>query len=230
MRFTKSGVVVAAICTAACGTTGPAGPVVTEHHVVERGAATAAKVTIDMSAGDLEVRSGAGKLFEGDFRFNVTALKPEIAYAVDGTGSELTISQSTASGSYENNWDLSLDEQTPIDLEIGLAAGDAKLTLGRLNLQNLVVRLGAGDLVVDLRGTPAKSYKVNVRAGAGDTTIQMPAGVGASVSTAGLIGDTNVRGLEKRGGRWINPRAAASPVVVDVEIQHAIGDLSISAE
>ena len=216
--------------TVACGTSGPVGPVVHEHHTVERGAATSARVEIGMTAGELEVKSGAKMLFEGNFDFNVPVLKPEIAYAVDGTTGTLKVSQGSTSGNYENSWRLSLDETTPVDLHLTLGAGDAELVLGRLNLQSLAVRLGAGDLVLDLRGTPAKSYKVTVQAGAGDTTIRLPAGVGISASTSGLIGDSNVSGLEKRDGRWINPRAEASPVTIDLRVQHAIGDLKIIAE
>jgi predicted membrane protein len=102
--------------------------------------------------------------------------------------------------------------------------------LGRLNLQALAVRLGAGDLDLDLRGMPASSYKVIVQAGAGDTTIHLPASVAVKVTTSGLIGDTNVSGLEKRDGRWINARAAGSPVAIDVTVQHAVGDLRLLAE
>jgi predicted membrane protein len=96
---------------------------------------------------------------------------------------------------------LSLDETTPVDLRVTLGAGDAQLVLGHRNLQRLAIRLGAGDLMVDLRGTPSKSYSVNVEAGAGDTAIHLPASVGISASTSGLIGDANVSGLEKRDGR-----------------------------
>lgn len=213
-----------------CGTSGPVGPVVHEHHSVERGAATSARLEIGMTAGELEVKSGAKMLFEGDFDFNVPALKPEIAYAVDGTTGTLKVSQGSASGNYENSWRLSLDETTPVDLHLTLGAGDAELVLGRVNLQSLAVRLGAGDVVLDLRGMPANSYTVTVQAGAGDTTIRLPAGVGISASTSGLIGDSNVSGLEKREGRWINPRAETSPVTIDLQVQHAIGDLRIVAE
>jgi hypothetical protein len=232
VRAIKAGVaiVAGAVWTMACGTSGPAGPVVHEHHVMERGAATSARVDIDMSAGELAVKSGATALFEGDFAFNVPVLKPVIAYAVDGSTGDLKVSQGSTSGNYENNWRLSLDESTPVDLQITLGAGDAELVLGRLNLRSLAIRLGAGDLVVDLRGTPAKSCKVKVQAGAGDTTIHLPASVGISASTSGLIGDASVSGLEKREGRWVNARAEGSPVVVDLEVQHAIGDLKLSAE
>ena len=221
---------VLACVVVACGTSGPVGPVVREHHTVERGAAMSVRLEIGMTAGELEVKSGAKMLFEGDFDFNVPALKPEIAYAVDGTTGTLKVSQGSASGNYENSWRLSLDETTPVDLHLTLGAGDAELVLGRVNLQRLAVRLGAGDVVLDLRGMPAKSYKVTVQAGAGDTTIRLPAGVGISASTSGLIGDSNVSGLEKRDGRWINPRAEASPVTIDLQVQHAIGDLKIVAE
>ncbi len=220
-----------AVCwTVACGTSGPVGPIVHEHHTVERGAATSARVEIGMTAGDLEVKAGAQMLFEGDFDFNVPVLKPEIAYAVDGTTGTLKVSQGSASGNYENRWRLSLDETTPVDLHLTLGAGDTELVLGRVNLHSLAVRLGAGDLVLDLRGMPANSYKVTVQAGAGDTTIRLPAGVGISASTSGLIGDSNVSGLEKRDGRWINPRAEATPLTIDLQVQHAIGDLRLVAE
>ena len=222
--------VVATLGLIGCGPGAPTGPLEREQHAVERGAATRAQVEIDMSAGDLEVKSGATKLLEGDFAYNVPALKPAVGYAVDGDTGTLKVSQGSASGNYENRWRLSLDEMTPVDLSVTLGAGDVRLVLGRLNLQHLTIRLGAGDLDLDLRGTPARSYSVNVQAGAGDTTIQLPASVGISASTAGLIGDSNVSGLEKRDGRWINARAEGSPVTIDLTVQHAVGDLKIQAE
>ena len=231
MKSTKAGVViVAALWTVACGMGAPAGPVVREHHAVERGAAASARVEIDMGAGDLDVKSGAAMLFEGDFEFNLPALKPAIAYTVTKDTGALKVSQGSASGNYENRWRLSLGETTPLDLHVSLGAGDARLVLGRLSLQGLEVQLGAGDLDLDLRGTPAKSYKVTVQAGAGDTTIHLPASVGISVSTSGLIGDTNVSGLEKRDGCWANARADGSSVTIDLTVQHAVGDLKVIAE
>ena len=230
MRSAAAAVVVAMMWTIACGTSGPVGPVVHEHHMIERGAATSARVEINMSGGELELKSGATTLFAGDFDFNVPVLKPEIDYAVDGSTGTLKVSQGSASGNYENTWRLSLDETTPVDLDVNLAAGDLQLVLGRATLRSLTVRLGAGDLNLDLRGTPSKGYSVNVQAGAGDATIRLPASVGISARTSGLIGDSNVSGLEKRDGRWINPHAEASPVIIDVQVQHAIGDLRLLAE
>ena len=225
-------VIAAALSATACVIGGGAsgGPVVHEHRSVERGPATAARVDISMTAGELSVESGSKSFFAGDFDFNVPDLKPAVDYSVNGTMGVLKVSQGSASGNYENTWRLSLDETTHVDLRIKLGAGDAKLVLGRLNLEKVEVNLGAGDQVVDLRGMPARSYSITVKAGAGDTTIHLPATVGISASTSGIIGDTNVSGLEKRDGRWINPRADASPVTVDLQVHHAIGDLRLLAE
>jgi hypothetical protein len=230
MRQTGTLPIVALLAMTACTIGEPAGPMVREQHTIERGGATRARVEVDMSAGDLDVQPGATQLFEGEFEFNLPALKPAIAYAVEGTTGVLKVSQGSASGHYENSWHLRLDETTPVELHITLGAGDAQLALGRLNLQSVALRLGAGDLVLDLRGMPAGSYPVSVNAGAGDTTIQLPASVGISARTLGLIGDATITGLEKRDDKWINPRAATSPVTIDVRVQHAIGDLRIVAE
>ena len=227
---TAAAVVIVALWTSSCGVSAPPGPVVHQHQIVERGAATRARVEIDMSAGELAVKSGAAPLLEGDFDFNIAVLKPAIVYTVNGNAGALKVSQGSVSGNYENTWRLSLNEMTPVDLHLNLGAGDATFELGKLNLDSLAVRLGAGDLVLDLRGTPARSYSVKVQAGAGDTTIQLPASVGISARTSGVIGDTTVTGLEKRNGRWVNPHAEASTVTVDLDVQHAIGDLKLSAE
>jgi len=48
--------------------------------------------------------SGAAKLLEGDFDLNVPTLKPEIAYAVNGSTGTLKVSQGSTSGNYENTW------------------------------------------------------------------------------------------------------------------------------
>jgi hypothetical protein len=93
-----------------------------------------------------------------------------------------------------------------------------------------VYNVSTPDLVVDLRGTPANSYKVRIEAGAGDTTIHLPAAAGISATTSGLIGDATVTGLEKRDGRWVNPRADASAATIELDVRHAVGDLRLLCE
>src|SRR5215216_1431988 len=76
----RTGAVLAGglLAMTACSFGGPPGPMAREQHTVERGEATRARVEVDMSAGDLTVQSGAAQLFDGEFEFNVPALKPAI--------------------------------------------------------------------------------------------------------------------------------------------------------
>lgn len=227
---TRALALTAALWTVACGTSEPPGTAAHERHVIEREAATRARIDIDMSAGELAVKSGATALFEGDFDFNIPSVRPVVAYAVNGAVGELKVSQESASGNDENHWRVRLDETTPVDLQISLKAGDAQLALGSLDLEGLAINRGAGDLVVDLRGKPARSYTVIVTAGAGDTTIHLPSSVGISARTSGLIGDVTVNGLEERDGRWVNVLAEKSAVTIDLQVQHSIGDLRLLAD
>lgn len=220
---------VGTLCAAGCGDS-PVGPVVTEHQVVERGAATAARVELDMGAGEIEVKAGTGALLEADFRYNVAALKPVIDYRVDGSVGVLQLSQGKASGTYENHWALTLQEKVPIEFDLDLGAGDADLAIGRLDLAGVEILMGAGDLNVDLRGAPSKSYRVAITGGAGDATIRLPATVGISASAGGLLGDISVTGLEKRDGVWINPRVASPVVTITLNVKGAVGDIKIIAE
>lgn len=60
--------------------------------------------------------------------------------------------------------------------------------------------------------------------------IRLPASVGISVRTSNVITEVTASGLERRDGRWVNPRATDSPVTIDLDVQDAIGDLRLVAE
>ncbi len=55
----RSAAVLLSVLSVACSSIAATGPVVHESHSVERGAATSARVDIDMRAGELAVTSGA---------------------------------------------------------------------------------------------------------------------------------------------------------------------------
>jgi hypothetical protein len=221
------------VATAACGPSQPAGPLERDHKVVELDTATLTRVRVTMGAGELEMRGGSNKLLEADFTYNVAAWKPSVVHTSKGSESELTIAQASemsATGQTENRWELVLNNGMPLDVSVQLGAGEAKLALGSLNLRNVGLRMGAGEMDMDLRGTPTTSYKVNVRGGVGSATIRLPSTVAISATASGGIGDIKMEGLEKRGDRWINPRAESSPVTIDVEAFGGVGEIRVIAE
>jgi len=104
------------------------------------------------------------------------------------------------------------------------------MTLGTLALRSLDMDMGVGEVNVDLRGTPKKSYKVRINGGVGEARVYLPRSVGISASAAGGIGDVKVEGLEKRGDRWINPGHESDPVQITVDAKGGVGEIRIVAQ
>jgi len=231
----KPGVVItAAVLVAGCvWNREPAGPIEHEHKVVELDKSELTRVHLTMGAGDLEVKGGATKLLEADFHYNVPAWKPSVTHRSTGTQSDLEISQASQTGVFgkaENRWQLTLNDAVPMDVIARFGAGEARLKLGSLNLRNVELHMGAGEMEMDLRGNPTKSYRVDIQGGVGSATVYLPAHVAISATASGGIGDITVRGLEKRDNRWINARATSTAVTIELQVQGGVGEIRIIAE
>ncbi len=231
----KPGVVVAAAvvlagCVSGCE---PSRPIEHEHRVVELDKSELTRVHLAMGSGELEVKGGATELLEADFDYNVPAWKPSIAHHANATQSDLEISQGTGTtlfGKTENRWQLVLNDAMPMGVTAHFGAGRARMKLGSLNLRNVELHMGAGEVEMDLRGNPVKSYRAEIHGGVGSATVYLPASVGISATASGGIGDINVRGLEKRNGRWINPRAGSALVTIELDVRGGVGEIRIVAE
>jgi hypothetical protein len=227
--------VIAALAVSACTFHGAAtGPSAHDHHTVAPDKATLSHLTLTMGAGELEVAGGAHAFLDGDFTYNVPAWKPVVTDTTAGTERTVEVAQESttgASGHSENHWTLAVNDEAPVDVTAHLGAGQARLKLGSLNLRGLNLTIGAGEVDVDLRGTPSASYHVSLHGGVGRATVHLPASVAISASASGGIGDINVTGLEQRDGRWVNPRApAGAPVTITLDAQGGVGEIQIIAE
>lgn len=112
-----------------------------------------APVDIRFSAGDLEIEAGAPDLlYSGHFRYNVEQWEPEVTYE-DG---RLTIEQGGTeedwgipTGNTRNEWKLEFSPQIPLEMNIDIGAGDSQLDFTGLQLTELDLDAGAGN--VDVR-------------------------------------------------------------------------------
>lgn len=232
-RIVAACVVTAAISAASCATETATGSMTREHQVVELDQSTLTHLGLDMSSGEIDVRGGATKLVEADFTYNVPALKPTIAD--HGSAGERAVaitetSGSGQSGNVENHWQLAINDASPIDLAVKFGAGDARLTLGSLNLRGVSLSMGAGNLDLDLRGHPVAGYHVSVNGGVGEATIHVSSDVAVSARASGGLGSIDVKGLEQQNGVWTNSRVAPSSQVIDLDVHGGVGNIRILAE
>src|SRR6188768_1784674 len=148
MKVTRGVILTAVWLVAGCSFDGvKPGPTERLHQVVELDKTERTRVSLRMGGGELEVKGGAAALLESDFSYNVPQWKPSVTYRASGSQGDLEVSQDTqtrAAGETENHWQLTLNDMMPMDIEAHVGAGEARLTLGSLNLRSVAVEMGAG--------------------------------------------------------------------------------------
>lgn len=208
-----------------------AGPMLHETASVGLDNVQMARVNLNMGGGELKVSSGAGILLLASFDYNVPEWKPQVSY--DGTG-EVTISQPGRDGVHigfnqKNEWSVQLNRDVPMEIMARLGGGDATLELGSLSLRRVEMEMGAGDLKMDLRGSPKSSYDVRVRGGAGNATVRLPSEVGVDATATGGIGDVSAEGLHQDGHRYTNDALGKSSVTIRLDIEGGVGSIHLIA-
>jgi predicted membrane protein len=127
-------------------------------------------------------------------------------------------------------WDLQLNDDKPLDLQIDFGAGEGRLDLGTLTLRSVDIHMGVGELRLDLRGAPKNGYTVNLRGGVGEATVYLPRDVGVVADAQGGIGGITARGLVKRDGEYVNDAYGHSKTTVRLDIRGGIGAINLISD
>jgi hypothetical protein len=232
----RHGILLAAfaLLLAACGPRDMVGETRRETHSIPLDNSELTRVNVNMHAGELRIAGGAGQLMDAEFTYNVASWKPQVEHRSTGTRGDLDVIQPPgvhlAVPDGQNRWDLRLNDGALIDLVARMGAGEARLDLGTLSLRAVDLDIGVGEVAVDLRGTPRRSYDVRINGGVGQATVYLPSTVAINATATGGIGNIDVSGLENRNGRWINPDAENSPVTIRVDVKGGIGEIRLIAQ
>lgn len=225
------GITGAALLLSGCDFAAGTGETRHETTYIERDKAELAHVEIRMNAGELSIKSGTPKLLDADFAFNAPDSRPVVDYRPSASRGDLTISQPKNStrvfGNTVNTWNVKLNGELPLEIVANLGAGEANLELGQMNLRNVEVSMGAGELKMDLRGEPKNNYTVRVQGGVGEATLYLPKDAGISATATGGIGEIKTEGLEKRDGVWINPERVNAPITIHLDVKGGVGEIHL---
>ena len=211
----------------------PIGVMQDEPVSVDGGSANRANVQLDMRVGDLRVSGGATKLLEGNFEYNVARWKPQVTSNQNGVHATVTVRQPEELGGFgfndrmKNTWDLRLANKTLLDLSINCGVGESRLNLHELQLRSLDVKIGVGQVDVDLTGKPTRDYEVSIKGGVGQASIHLPEGVGIWATATGGIGSIDVTGLQKQGDHWQNDLYDKAKVNVRIDVKGGIGEIRL---
>jgi N-terminal domain of toast_rack, DUF2154 len=229
-RFFAPALCVSCLLLTSCGRDfGPAGRERTETRSIDLDDSEEVQVDVRMGAGELRVRGGTDKLMEGLFTYNRLRLRPEVTYNASGSRGRLRVEEPSHMGSASSNyrWDLRLNTQKPLDLDVKCGAGEFRLDLGDLTLRRVNVEMGVGELKMDLRGMPKNDYTVSIHGGVGEATVYLPEAVGIDADVRGGIGDIHAPGLQKRNGRYVNDSYGQAKTTVHLDVRGGIGEINL---
>jgi hypothetical protein len=248
---------VVALLLGGCGEGMRVGEMQTRTQVVEGDGADAVAVDINIGAGVLAVSGGADALLEASFAYNVAELAPEATYS----GGRLAVHSSSVTirpaslldiGDFRNEWDLRLNDETPLAMTVEGGAGRSHLELGGLTLTRLDINGGAGEFNVDLSGSQAlRRFTFNagagpatidltgdwgtdldavVNGGLGAITVRLPDEVGVMVTADTGLGAVHADGLTADGDVYTNDAYGASDVTLRLVVNGGVGPVRLEVE
>lgn len=211
-----------------------AGPTQHDFQAIDRDKAEMVNVRLQMGAGKLRIDTGTDKLVAADFTYNVPAWKPEVRYTKNADRGTLTIEQPPTEGIHmagtEYEWDLRMNREVPLDLDVKFGAGEAHLDVGGLTLRSVSVDMGVGQLDLDLRGNPKKSYDVQVHGGVGEAVVHLPSDVGVEAEAQGGLGSIEASGFQHEGNRYYNRAWEDAKVRIHLDIHGGVGSIRLLSE
>ena len=143
-----------------------------ENRVIPLGEIDSLRVTIKFGAGKLDLISGGEDVFEGNFQYDKSILKPNIRYEILGETGILTLSQSIKKDLYlpfpfKNIWNLKLPFGVPLQLYINTATYSGNIDLTNLQIENLYLSSGASQTNIVFNQPNLIDLKnINIKAGA----------------------------------------------------------------
>jgi hypothetical protein len=229
--------VVTVLATASCVCIGEKVDLIdmrTESHSVELDGAERVAVELEMGIGTLELSGGSDTLLDAEFRYNVAEWEPVVSYSVNGGRGRLLIRQPQSEGksfprNAENEWILRLNEDVPMTIDIDLGVGKARMYLGDLDLRDLTVDHGVGDLMINLAGEWTNDLTARIDGGVGKLVLTVPSSIGVRLDTDTGIGSVSTHGFTKRGGVMVNDAYDTGGAQIDVSIDAGIGSITVTA-
>jgi len=199
--------------------------------VLELQGAKSVRAELKMGAGELNIEGGSSHLLNSRFLFNRKWDSPRVNYHVNGDKGELEIVQDQ-NGSINfdagnNNWDLTFNNDVPIQLHIEMGAGAGQLKLRDMNVTELELHMGAGQLELDLTGPRKSDLDVTLKGGVGQATIRLPREVAVRAHAAGGIGSVDAEGLKKDGNDYSNEMWGKTTHKITLDVQGGIGQIEL---
>jgi N-terminal domain of toast_rack, DUF2154 len=199
---------------------------------IEKDKAKELQLELNLGAGELNVEKGADEWVEGSIEYNEENLKPEVTYKRKGDKGIGVIEQENTGfldkikiGELKNEWNLTLSDEVPLSLVVNSGASDTNLDLKGLDLKELDINAGVGDITIDLSGKWKTSFDAALALGVGQSTIILPEDVGVKIKSSKGIGTADFVGFISKGnGVYVNEAYEDAKVIITLTTDLGVGE------
>jgi hypothetical protein len=220
------------------------------------GEATQARITLKPSVASLKLKASTDPetLISGEIQvWPVETLKRDAslerglaAFTLESKAKNIPFNKFK---NYSPVWDLALNAEVPMELNVELGVGKSSLDLQGIHLQELTLSTGVGETELHL---PPGTYLAQIDAGVGWTKVVLPSEGVIQLSIDGGVGDILIlipkgmearlsidRGLSslhvpegyaKQGEVYLSPGYNTSTNRVEIDIDQGIGNVTIQEQ
>jgi hypothetical protein len=205
-----------------------------DTQTIDLGAAKTVTASVDVPAGKVHISGGAESLLSADFNYRASDGKPTIDYSVVNDRGDLSITQQNEShihfATTHNDWQLRFADNVPLDLDFSIGAGEGNIDLRGVDVRNLTLKGGVGEINLDLTGPRKNSLEGSIKGGIGEVNIRLPKDVGVRVHAKGGIGGVFAHGLTEHDDEYTNAAAGQSAATINLDIEGGIGKVDLTQE
>jgi len=99
-----------------------------------------------------------------------------------------------------------------------------------MEVTDLQLKMGAGQVELDLTGPRKSDLNVEIKGGIGQATIRVPRDVGFNARAAGGLGSISAEGLQKDGNEYRNDAYGKTPHKIRLDVEGGIGEIELLEE
>jgi hypothetical protein len=196
-----------------------------------------AAVTVRHGAGRLTIGSGTGggQLLRGTFGGGLDAERRTdsgrlvvIMRVKDRDVSRWIFGPWLRGGTGALDWDFLLNPEIPLSLRLETGASEARVSLGELQVRELVLKTGASSTTIDLPSR-AGHTRVTVESGAAAVKIRVPQGVAASITVRSALAGIHVDRTRFPGstGSWRSADFDTAPHKAEIFVETGVGSVEV---
>lgn len=192
------------------------------------------KIDCVLGIGEFSIEGGGDKLVQANFKYSNKAWEPEIEDNLVGSMQNVRIKNPSVTlnslNNYNYEWDLNLSNQKLTSLDLDLGIGEGNLDFTDINLNNLTIQMGVGDVTLNLRKDYERDINVHVDGGVGKLKILLPKDIGVKAEVSGGIKAVLGKNVLIKDNTYYNDAFQDSDHIVDIDIVAGIGQIELLVE